>query len=164
MNVYGTCNHKNNFWEEVCRTGILHYLGLILGSDLNLTLFASKFWVVGNDNDSLAGYISSLFESSILTDMVPNYLVPTWSNGRMDYACITKSIDVFLMSYQFFNLLGRFRSWSTTRGVLQLYCDRILTCYFFNFNHCSLEEEFFRKLVNEKWEELSNSVHMPPMV
>ena len=80
MNVYGTHNHKKNFWEEVCRTGILHYLGLILGSDLNLTLFASKFWVVGNDNDSLAGYISSLFKSSILTDMVPNYLVPTWSN------------------------------------------------------------------------------------
>ena len=47
MNSYGTYIHKNKFWEEVYRVGILHYLGLILGSDLNLTLFARKFGLQG---------------------------------------------------------------------------------------------------------------------
>ena len=75
------------------------------------------------------------------------------------------------MADNFYNLLGRYRSWSTTTSVpnnkvviLELYGNKCLNHYPFMFIHSWLYEAYFCKMIKENWIEFSNSVHMPPMI
>ena len=42
LNVYGPYRDREPFWEKALRGGLLRILNLILGGDLNLTLYSSE--------------------------------------------------------------------------------------------------------------------------
>ena len=46
--------------------------------------------------DPLANYFPSLFEESHLIDVVPNFVSPTWSNGKVGKECLAKRLNIIL--------------------------------------------------------------------
>ena len=81
---------------------------MILERDLNFTLSSNQVGGTSNAIDQLSGFFRSLFENSGLVDIVPNILVPKWSNGRVGLEGIAKSLDIFLMADQLCSTLGHY--------------------------------------------------------
>ena len=77
LNVYGPYRDREPFWEKALHGGLLRILNLILGGDLNLTLYSSEIWGKKASIDPLSHHFISLFESVGLVDMAPQYVGPT---------------------------------------------------------------------------------------
>ena len=98
LNVYGPYRDRELFWEKAHRGGILSIPNLVLGGDLNLTLYSSEIWGKKASPDPLTQHFLSLFYSVGLVDLVPQYVGPTWRNGRVGEEGVSKRLDHFLIS------------------------------------------------------------------
>ena len=80
-----------------------------MAGNFNFTMSSDETWGLGNHVDHLYDYFVSLFEDVRLIDIVPNVLVPTWSNSRCGGACISKRLDRFFMVEDLCDDFGRYR-------------------------------------------------------
>lgn len=78
-------------------SGILELQNIIVVSDMNLTLYASKCRGQKGKLEPLANFFKDLFTSNILLDIVAFPLFPSWINGRAREEGITKRINRFLV-------------------------------------------------------------------
>jgi endonuclease/exonuclease/phosphatase family metal-dependent hydrolase len=111
LNVYGPCNERKYFWEQVASRGLLAYNNLIVAGDLNFTTRADEVWGASTHLDKLVGFFKDLFQENHLVDFLPDVLVPTWRNGRAGVDNIAKRLDRILVSENLLSEVGRFRSW-----------------------------------------------------
>ena len=66
---------------------------VILGGDLNLTLFEKENSGKLARWDNLSPFFATLFESKELVDVQPLKLTPTWRNNRSGDQTISKRLD-----------------------------------------------------------------------
>jgi hypothetical protein len=158
INFYGPYSQRQAFWDRVSQEGVLSSPSVILGGDLNFTLSVVEVWGAGNCMDPLSDYFGSLFLDSKLVDILPNKLLPTWSNGREGSAGIAKRLDRFLMAEALCECLGKFISWTIPSFIsdhkpicLELDVSNHRMKVPFKFNHSWLQDEDFSLLVREKW-------------
>lgn len=143
---------------------------LILAGDLNLTLPAEETWGMGNAMDPLSDFFNQIFEAEKLVDIVPNAIVPTWSNGRCGGADIAKRLDCFFMFESLCDSIGRYRSWTYFVGIsdhkaviLQLDFNVSFNHYPFKFNPIWLGDSNFCDLVRKEWLKASLLVQHSPL-
>ena len=77
LNVYGPYRDHELFWEKAFCGGLLSIPNLVLGGDLNLTLYSSEIWGIKASLDPLSHHFLSLFNSVGLVDLAPQYAGPT---------------------------------------------------------------------------------------
>jgi hypothetical protein len=82
VNCYGPYGDRQLFWDNVKLDGLLKEPGLILGGDLNFTIFAREVWGSYSRSDPLASYFNQLLQEEGLIDVEPVKFIPTWRNGR----------------------------------------------------------------------------------
>jgi len=71
---------------------------LILAGDLNLVTSPKESWGEKVSIDPQMSFFNHLFYKNALIDMKPAELLPTWRNGRLGSAGITKRLDRFLIA------------------------------------------------------------------
>ena len=98
LNCYGPYRNREIFWDNILSGGLLSIPNLILGGDLNLTLSASETWGSKAILDPLASHFRLMFDSVYLVDVAQPDSGPTWRNGRVGEAGISKRLDRFLIS------------------------------------------------------------------
>ena len=96
LNCYGPYSGRQQFWEAVGGSGILQDPFFILGGHLNLILDASEVWGSFSRLDPLSNSFCQFFQKNNLIDVVPSLSSPTWRNGRVGEAAISKILYMFL--------------------------------------------------------------------
>lgn len=158
LNVYGPCIGRKDFWQRLDDLGLLAAENLILAGDLNLTTCNNEFWGVSALADPLSSFFQQLFYKNGLIDLKPPEILPTWRNGRLGSAHISKRLDRFLIAESLLLPSYSSRSWN----ILPFFSDHSSIClqigegrgakgYPFKFNAQWLKEPSFIKLVNSVW-------------
>jgi len=111
LNIYAPCFDRQLFWEQIEARGLLDLDNLIIAGDHNLTLSVREVWGGTATLDTLANYFSTLFTAHHLVDYAPEFLTPTWRNGRVGPDSISKRLDHFLISERFISSKDRIHSW-----------------------------------------------------
>jgi hypothetical protein len=71
LNVYGPCQNRRTFWQQVESQGLLDLHNLVLAGDLNFTLNSGETWGLSTLQDPLAEFFTTLFHSHGLVDIPP---------------------------------------------------------------------------------------------
>ena len=79
-----------NFWKPLLDCGFLMEGGLIIGSELNLTITSRDIWGDHTRLDPLYTYFPNMFTSVGLVVVPPCPNIPTWQNGRLGTTGISK--------------------------------------------------------------------------
>ena len=77
INVYGPFYDRRKYWETLSSDGAYEHANLILEGDPNLTLTAGEVWGKNACSDTLANFVSTLFEQNKLIDLQSIQLEPT---------------------------------------------------------------------------------------
>jgi hypothetical protein len=160
LNLYGPCSDRQFFWEKIEARGLLDLDNLIIAGDLNLTTSVGEVWGASATQDTLADYFSTLFLAHHLVDYAPDFLTPTWRNGRVGSDSISKRLDHFLISDHFISTEDRIRSWVNfpflsdhAPIILHLDSSPHKIAYPFKLNSGWLLEEDFNSIVVEVWKD-----------
>jgi hypothetical protein len=142
LNCYGPYKDMLSFWKPLEESGFLMHDGLILGGDLNFSTSSREIWGEHARLDPLSDYFSSLFSTTSLVDIFPGTISPTWRNGWLGSARISKRLDRFYINESLLEILPRCRSWvlntffSDHNPVcLQFDEQKEISCIPFKFNH-----------------------------
>jgi len=142
LNCYGPYRERLLFCQAIGSSGALESDSLILGGDLNLTISSREVWGVNARLDPLADFFNDLFDAAGLVDVSPRQMRPTWRNGRVGDAGISKRLDIFFINHHFLEGKFRSRSWIINSLIsdhnpvcLQLESSNFLSRYPFKFNH-----------------------------
>jgi hypothetical protein len=169
LNVYGPCQNKKTFWQQVESQGLLDLHNLVLAGDLNFTLNSGEIWGVSSIQDPLADFFTTLFNSHGLVDFPPAILSPTWRNGRLGKDHISKRLDRFYISDSLATTSDRIRTWvdfsylsDHTLIFLQFGLHPKRISYPFKLNVCWLFETTFSDTVTVVW--LDPSLQLDPNI
>ena len=150
LNVYGPYIDREHFWAMALRGGLLSTPNLVLGGDLNITLYASEIWGKKASSNPLSHYFLSLFDSVGLVDLAPQETGPTWQNGRAGEHGISKRLDRFLISSSLIPSLDVHRVWTHCANLsdhfpicLEWDKNKGYVNYPFKFNHSWLNDPDF---------------------
>lgn len=97
INLYVPYNGCQAFWNNFAESMILSIPYLILSGDLYLSLGQSEVWGHRAIVDPLSGFFRDIFSSFYLIDVVLGSLSPTWWNGHIGEAEISKRLDKYLI-------------------------------------------------------------------
>ena len=82
FNIYGPYNDRIPFWDSLLGNPLFKGDSVILGGDLNFTMGQSEVWGPHAQTDLLTGYFTQKSKESLLLDIEPIKLKPTWRNNR----------------------------------------------------------------------------------
>lgn len=143
----------------------------MITGDLNATLNANESWGISRKKDPLADCIRFELLHRNLIDIRPSKVLPTWDNGRIDGAYITKGLDRFILHVSIIDKLGMPFSTignvfiSDHRPILLSWREKeFRRGYSFKFNRYWLEESDFNDVVKKTWKELSETRNRPPFL
>jgi endonuclease/exonuclease/phosphatase family metal-dependent hydrolase len=111
LNIYRPCSDRQTFWNKVEARSLLDLENLIIVGDLNLTTSVREIWGDSSTHDSLVEFFISLFLTHNLVDYAPDYLAPTWHNGRLGSDSISKRLYHFLISNHLITTEDRICTW-----------------------------------------------------
>ena len=77
LNVYAPYKYSRVFWENVEASSFLSLPNLIMGGDLNFTMFSHENWGMMSLVDMLASFFQAIFRRNNLIDIIPPKLSPT---------------------------------------------------------------------------------------
>jgi hypothetical protein len=77
LNCYAPYKDRELFWQPIIQSGLLREECIIVGGDLNLTLYARELWGELARSDPLADYFTSLIHSSGLVDIQSTKMATT---------------------------------------------------------------------------------------
>eukprot|EP00253_Pinus_taeda_P005268 PITA_05268 len=111
VNVYGPCQSRDSFWDDLMSKSVMNNLMMILGGDLNFSLRRNEAWGPSAREDPLAEFFHNLISEHNLIDPAPVKLKPTWRNRRVGGDRIAKRLDRFLVSEYLFSRIPMIRQW-----------------------------------------------------
>ena len=97
LNMYGPFYDRRKYWETLSSDGACEHANLILEGDPNLTLIAGEVWGKNARLDTLANFVSTLFEQNKLIDLRLIRLEATWKNNTGGDQEISNILDRFLL-------------------------------------------------------------------
>jgi len=77
VNVYGPCQGREVFWEDLMAKSFMKYPLLIVGGDLNFSIGRAEAWGPSAREDPLSDFFQNLMLESNLSDPSPVKLNPT---------------------------------------------------------------------------------------
>ena len=117
VNMYAPYKDRKPFWETVESSGVLRLKILIVGGDMNFTLFSNEVWGYLAPLDPLAPFFNYLLEHNHLVDVHPVKVSPTWCNLISGLFGINKRLDRFVMAKSLCSSLEIFHSWVVTSDI-----------------------------------------------
>eukprot|EP00253_Pinus_taeda_P006109 PITA_06109 len=158
VNVYGPCQSRDSFWEELMSKTVMKSPLMIMGGDLNFSLGRTEAWGPYAREDPLAEFFLNLISENKLIDPSPVKLKPTWRNRRVGVDRIAKRLDRFLVTESLTSKVPMIRQWVEELGnsdhfpiFLDLTNPPPKPPAPFKFNSAWLQDPTFCKLFNETW-------------
>ena len=113
VNMYAPYKERKSFWEAVDASGVLRLKNLIIGGDMNFTLFSNEVWGSLAPLDPLAPFLQDLFFRNNLVDIHLEKLILTWKNNRQGDKGGGKRLDRFFLADCFLDIKSlRFITWN----------------------------------------------------
>eukprot|EP00253_Pinus_taeda_P008879 PITA_08879 len=158
VNVYGPCQGRDSFWEELMSKSVMKSQLMIMGGDLNFSLGRTEAWGPSAREDPLADFFHNLISENNLIDPSPVKLKPTWRNRRVGDDRIAKRLDRFLVAESITSKVPMIRQWVEELGnsdhfpiFLDLTNPPPKPLAPFKFNSTWLQDPTFCKMFNETW-------------
>jgi hypothetical protein len=162
LNVYGPCQNRKSFWQQVESQGLLNLHNLVLDGDLKFTLNFGEICVASSIQDPLANFFTSLLISHGLVEFPPTVLSPTWHIGRLGKEHISKCLERFYIFDSLDSTINRIRTWVDfsflsyhTPIFLQFGLHPKRISYPFKLNACWLLELNLSGIVTVVWSDPS---------
>eukprot|EP00253_Pinus_taeda_P033452 PITA_33452 len=111
VNIYGPCQGREIFWNDLMAKSLLKSSLLIVGGDLNFSLGRAEAWGPSSREDPLSDFFLKLLSDNNLIDPAPIKLKPTWRNRRAGEARVAKRLDHFLLSEDLISKVPILRQW-----------------------------------------------------
>eukprot|EP00253_Pinus_taeda_P019311 PITA_19311 len=164
INIYGPCQGRESFWNDLLSKSLLKDRSLILGGDLNFSLGNAEAWGPSAREDPLSDFFSNSLLSHNLIDLNLIKAKPTWRNRRAGEERVAKRLDCFLICEDLASRIPMFRQWVGEGGnsdhfpiLMELSKPPIKPAAPFKFNASWLQEESFIKLFRDTWRHLGRS-------
>eukprot|EP00253_Pinus_taeda_P011881 PITA_11881 len=158
VNVYGPCQSRDSFWDELMSKSVMNNPMMILGGDLNFSLGRNEAWGPSAREDPFAEFFHNLISENNLIDPAPVKLKPTWRNRRVGGDRIAKRLDRFLVSEFLFSRVPMIRQWVEEIGnsdhfpiFLDMNNPPPKPPAPFKFNPAWLQDPTFCKVFNDTW-------------
>eukprot|EP00253_Pinus_taeda_P025512 PITA_25512 len=158
VNVYGPCQSRVSFWDDLMSKSVMNNPMMILGGDLNLSPGRNEAWGPSAREDTLAEFFLNLFSENNLIDPAPVKLKPTWRNRRVGGDRIAKRLDRFLVLEPLLSRVPMIRQWVKEIGNSNHFPIFLEMTYPppkppapFKFNPAWLQDPSFCKLFNDTW-------------
>lgn len=106
LNICAPYKNRSHFWDKFFYLEILDIDSLMIAGDLNITLSSEERWGKCRKTDPLSDRIKYELLHRYLVDVAPSKMMPTWDNGRIEEAYITKRIDRFIVHVSIIDKMG----------------------------------------------------------
>ena len=158
INIYGPCQQREQFWQQLLGLSILSQENIIIGGDLNFSLGFGESWGSMAQVDAITGYMTDLLERHNLIDVPMNKPLPTWRNRRVGEAALARRLDRFIMKGSRIQQLHQYKQWVGVGGISDHY-----PIYLeisgpiqkpkapFKFNHIWLQDPSYIQMVSDFW-------------
>lgn len=111
VNIYGPCQGRESFWNDLLNKSLMKSPLLIVGGDLNFSIGRAEAWGPSAREDPLSDFFLSLLLDNNLIDPSPSKSKPTWRNRRTGEDRIAKILDRFLLSKGLISKAPIFKQW-----------------------------------------------------
>eukprot|EP00253_Pinus_taeda_P008165 PITA_08165 len=111
LNIYGPCQGREQFWNNLLTKEIINNKRLILGGDLNFSIGFAEAWGPSAREDPLSDFFSNLLNSHNLLDVNLIKAKPTWRNRRTGEGRVAKRLDRFLINEDLMRDIPMIRKW-----------------------------------------------------
>eukprot|EP00253_Pinus_taeda_P018177 PITA_18177 len=164
LNIYGPCQGRMNFWNDLLSKDIMGSHNMVLGGDLNFSIGSAEAWGPAAREDPLSDFFLNAITTHNLIDVNLIKLKPTWRNRRVGEARIAKRLDRFLLSEDLTTSIPMFRQWVGEGEnsdhfpiFLEISKHPRKPAAPFKFNASWLQEKSYEKLFSETWNHLDGS-------
>lgn len=158
VNIYGPCQGRETFWDELLSKPLMKSSLAIVGGDLNFSIGRAESWGPSAREDTLSDFFFNLLLDNNLSDPALVKLKPTWRNRRVGADRIAKRLDRFLLSEGLISKAPMFRQWVEEIGnsdhfpiFLDLSFPPPKPPSPFKFNSSWLQDPSFNNLFKETW-------------
>eukprot|EP00253_Pinus_taeda_P007836 PITA_07836 len=158
LNIYGPCQGREFFWNNLLSKGLLKDRSVILGGDLNFSIGTAETWGPSAREDLLSDFFTNALLSHNLIDVNLIKVKPTWRNRRIGEGRVAKWLDRFLISEYLLSNIPMFRQWVDEGGnsdhfpiLLEFQKPPSKPASPFKFNAAWLQEESFNILFRDTW-------------
>eukprot|EP00253_Pinus_taeda_P016512 PITA_16512 len=158
LNVYGLCQNKPAFWQNLLSSDSFKSDHLILGGDLNFSIGHAKSWGHRAQRDSLSNYFLSELEAHHLIDIPSAKPQATCRNNRTGDDSLARRLDRFLVKEKVLDLGLQIRHWVRTRGIsdhlpiyLEIVGGREKPKGPFKFCSVWIKDDSYKKMISDFW-------------
>eukprot|EP00253_Pinus_taeda_P033560 PITA_33560 len=158
VNIYGPCQGRESFWEELMTKTVMKSPLMIMGGDLNFSIGRAEAWGPSAREDPLSDFFFNLITENNLIDPSPIKLKPTWRNRRIGEDQIAKRLDRFLLAESLSSKIPMIRQWVEEIGNsdhFPIFVDLTIPPHKppapFKFNSAWLQDPSFCNLFKETW-------------
>eukprot|EP00253_Pinus_taeda_P010845 PITA_10845 len=158
VNIYGPCQGREYFWEELMTKTVMKSPLMIMGGDLNFSIGRAEAWGPSAREDPLSDFFFNLITKNNLIDPSPIKLKPTWRNRRIGEDRIAKRLDRFLLAESLSSKVPMIRQWVEEIGNsdhFPIFLDLTIPPHKppapFKFNPAWLLDPSFCNLFKETW-------------
>ena len=111
VNIYGPYVEREGFWNNLLDFMSANCTKIIFGGDLNFSMGLSKIWGDRARSDCLSDFFAKNLDYHGLVDIVPNVILPTWTNRRVGRDNMCKRLDRLVVSVDLQEFELCFRQW-----------------------------------------------------
>eukprot|EP00253_Pinus_taeda_P003525 PITA_03525 len=129
LNIYGPCQERFAFWNNLLAKSVMRDQNLVVGGDLNFSIGTAEAWGPSAREDPLSDFFQNALTSHKLIDANLSKLKPTWRNRRTGEGGNSGHFPI----------------------LLELSKPPFKPATPFKFNDVWMQEESFRQLFNETW-------------
>eukprot|EP00253_Pinus_taeda_P030972 PITA_30972 len=158
VNIYGPCQGREPFWEELMTKTVMKSPLMILGGDLNFSLGRAEAWGPFAREDPLSDFFFNLVTENNLIGPSPIKLKPTWRNRKIGEDRIAKRLDRFLFAESLSSKVPMIRQWVEEIGNsdhFPIFLDLTIPPHKppapFKFNPAWLQVPSFYNMFKETW-------------
>eukprot|EP00253_Pinus_taeda_P014847 PITA_14847 len=158
LNIYGPCQGREHFWNNLLSKELVKDRSVILGGDLNFSIENAEAWGPSAREDPLSDFFTNTLLSHNLIDVNLIKVKPTWRNRGIGEGRVAKRLDRFLISEDLISNIPMFRQWVGEGGnsdhfpiLLEFQKPPPKPASPFKFNAAWLQEESFNILFRDTW-------------
>eukprot|EP00253_Pinus_taeda_P018951 PITA_18951 len=160
LNVYGLCQNRPAFWQNLLSFDSFFTDRLILGGDLYFSIDHSESWGHRAQLDSLSDYFLSELDAHHLIDISSAKPQATWKNNGTGEDSLECKLDRFLVKEKVLDLGLQIRHWVGSGGIsdhLPIYLEieggQAKPKGPFKFCSVWLKDDSYKRLVTDFWKE-----------
>eukprot|EP00253_Pinus_taeda_P003725 PITA_03725 len=164
LNIYGPCQGRDQFWNNLLTKELFKNRRLIMGGDLNFSVGIAEEWGPSAREDPLSDFFSNFLHSHNLIDVNLIKAKPTWRNRRTGEGRVAKRLDRYLINEDLMRDIPMIRQWVGEGGnsdhfpiLLEVGKPPLKPASPFKFNAAWLQEESFNSLFRDTWRHLGST-------